>query len=95
MHVTYNRWRCASCENFVSLQSLQICGLTSHLLKEFKGSASSERDRVEFSSDGRYKLLEQAVSRHKKRLESTAGSVNVEVQEKAVAAQDIEIIDCD
>ena len=95
IYISYNRWRCASCENFVSLQSLQICGLTSHLLKEFQGSATSERGRVEFSSDGRYKLLEQQVSRHKKRLESTSASANAEVPTKALAAQNIEIIDCD
>ena len=93
--VSYNRWRCASCEKFVSLQNLQICGLTSHLLKEFKTSTSSERDRIEYSSDGRYKLLEQQVSRHKKRLESTLLSTNTKVSENAMAANDVEIIDSD
>ncbi len=93
--VSYNRWRCASCENFVSLQSLQICGLTSHLLEEFKSSATSERDRVEFSSDGRYQLLVQQVSRHKKRLDSTLLATNEEAPSKAAATQHIEIVECD
>lgn len=80
---------------FVSLQNLQICGLTSYLLKEFKSSATMERDRIEFGSDGRYKLLEQQVSRHKKRLESASLSANAEVSQKAVAANNVEIIDSD
>lgn len=81
---------------FVSLQNLQICGLTSYLLKEFESSASMERDRIEFGSDGRYKLLEQQVSRHKKRLESALSlPANAEVSQKAVAANSVEIIDSD
>ena len=79
----------------MSVQSLQICGLTSHLLEEFKGSATSERDRVEFCSNGRYKLLEQQMSRHKKGLKSMMGSMSVNVQENEVATQNIEVIDCD
>lgn len=41
----------------MSLQNLEICGLTTHLLWEFKKVASVGRDRVEFSADGSYILL--------------------------------------
>jgi hypothetical protein len=81
---------------FVSLQSLEICGLTSHLLQEFESSATSDRDRVEFSADGRYKLLEQ-VSRHnnKKRLNSSSITTNDKVVDEALQEQEVEIIDSD
>ena len=52
-----SRWRCSSCERFVPLSELQICGLTSDLLKEFKGVATPQRDRVEYCADSTYKLL--------------------------------------
>jgi hypothetical protein len=68
---------------FVSIQNLEICGLTAHLLKEFDSSATKERDRIEFRADGTYKLLEQQVSRHKKAMD------------KALQEQDVEIIDLD
>jgi hypothetical protein len=55
--VSGSRWRCASCETFVSVDSLEVCGLTSRLLDEFKTEASPERDRIEFRSDGTYSLL--------------------------------------
>lgn len=63
-HVSGSRWRCASCEDFVSLQNLEFCGLTGSLLKEFKGQATVDRDRVEFSADGRYRLLVERKRRH-------------------------------
>ena len=51
----------------MSLQNLEICGLTAHLLGEFKRVASSQRDRVEVCSDGSYMLLEERKVRGKKR----------------------------
>jgi hypothetical protein len=52
------RWRCPSCERFVSLKELKMCSLTSEILLEFEGVASpQQRDRVEFSTDRTYKLL--------------------------------------
>jgi hypothetical protein len=56
--VSGSRWRCPSCELFVSLQNLESCALTTRLLKEFEKSLSADRDRIEFSSNGVYKLLE-------------------------------------
>jgi hypothetical protein len=58
MHVSGSRWRCAACENFVSLQDLECCGLTAYIIEEFEKVLSPERDRIEFCEDGRYKLLE-------------------------------------
>lgn len=51
------RWRCAVCENFIAVEDLVYCKLTRDLLEEFKASASSSRDRVEFRLDGTYELL--------------------------------------
>jgi hypothetical protein len=65
--VSGNRWRCGSCERFVSCNELQICGLTSDLLKEFEGAATTQRDRVELSSNGSYKLLIERKKRYTKR----------------------------
>jgi len=62
--VSGGRWRCASCEDFVSLQSLQHCGLTASLLEEFKDQASVDRDRVEFCANGSYRLLDERKSRY-------------------------------
>lgn len=49
------------------MQSLELCSLTSTLLDEFKAVASSVRDRVEFRSDGIYRLLEERKVRYGKK----------------------------
>jgi hypothetical protein len=66
VYITGSRWRCASCESFVSVESLEVCCLTAHLLLEFKDIASADRDRIEFCSDGSYKLLEPRKVRKKR-----------------------------
>ena len=65
--VTGSRWRCATCEQFVALDDLQICGLTSSLLDEFKDVATGSRDRVQFCSDRSYTLLAEQRKRYNKR----------------------------
>ena len=67
MNPSGGRWRCASCELFVSIQNLELCGVTSHILKEFHNTATSDRDRIEFTSDGTYTLLKEKIPRGKKR----------------------------
>lgn len=62
-YVSGSRWRCPSCETFVSLQNLEYCALTARLLQEFDASLSADRDRIEFTSSGTYKLLEEQVAR--------------------------------
>jgi len=62
--VSGSRWRCASCEDFVSLQSLEYCGLTASLLEEFKDQATVDRDRVEFCASGSYRLLDERKLRY-------------------------------
>ena len=68
--VSGNRWRCASCESFLSLKSLECCGLTSQLLHEFASTVSTDRDRIELCSDRSYILLKPRMPRSKKRLRS-------------------------
>ena len=46
------------CEQFLSLYDLQLDGLVQDLIFEFRNSVvATERDRVEFCSDGSYTLL--------------------------------------
>jgi hypothetical protein len=52
----------------VSLQSLEICGLTTDLLQEFQKVLSSmTHDRVQIKSDGSYMLLAERKVRKRKR----------------------------
>lgn len=74
-HVSGSRWRCASCENFVSLQNLEVCELTSHLLREF-ASKASVRDRVELCADRSYKLLQARQPRSRKRRAEEMSATN-------------------
>ena len=74
--VSGNRWRCASCESFVSLRNLERCGLTSHVLREFASTVSIERDRVEVS-DRSYKLLKIRGQRGMKRLRSEDAALEI------------------
>lgn len=60
------RWRCASCEKFVSIQDLEVCGLTKELINdEFKRDLirKPDRDRVQYCEDGSYALLPEASKR--------------------------------
>lgn len=60
----------------MSLQNLEICGLTTHLLAEFKKVASPERDRVQVCADGSYVLLEERKVRGVKRQNCDFGSAS-------------------
>jgi hypothetical protein len=56
--VSGQRWRCIVCEQYVSLQDLELCTLTEELVQQFQEDLiPTERDRVEFCADGSYKLL--------------------------------------
>jgi hypothetical protein len=57
--VSGGRWRCASpaCDQFVSYQELQYCGLTEDAITTFRSDLSPQRNRVEFREDGTYRLL--------------------------------------
>lgn len=63
-HVTGTRWHCPVCAKVVSCHDLQYCPLTASLLKEFEGQATPTRDRVQFFSDGTWKLLGEAKKWH-------------------------------
>lgn len=88
--VSGGRWRCASCENFLSYQELQLCGLTRSALKKFAGEVSSQRHRVEFRADRTYHLLPPQKLRYanKKRRLSSQGVTNT-ITAKAVANEEI------
>ena len=72
-YVSGGRWRCSACENFVSLQNLEVCGLTLHLLRAFARVATSDRSRVALCGDRTYKLL--AAPSPPITVSSTSGSV--------------------
>lgn len=62
-----SRWRCASCENFLSWKDLEFCTLTSEILGKFKDEATTSRDRVEYRSDNCYVLLDETGGRFNKK----------------------------
>jgi len=63
------------CHTFLSPWDLEICGFTSELLdEEFVGVASAKRNRVEYSEDGDYRLLEPPKLKIKRKFEGGAAS---------------------
>ncbi len=60
-NVTGGRWRCQACESFLSTEDLELCELTTDMLSEFKKEHSTERDEVELSADGSYRLKPSSV----------------------------------
>ena len=56
-NATGTRWECPVCSQTTSVYDLQHCALTKHILNQYKDQASAQRDRVEFFSDGQWKLL--------------------------------------
>ena len=81
------RWRCGCCERFVSLSDLQFCGLTADLLREFKDSASTERDRVEFNASGDYRLLDERKRRYQNRSAGSAAAQGGEASKRQKSCQ--------
>jgi hypothetical protein len=88
--VSGNRWRCLSCEKFISWSNLEYCGFTAKLVKEFASEASRTRDRVEVTSSGLYRLLEET-SRKRKMAPNDDNNIR---SGKARVAEP-EIIDCE
>ena len=80
------RWRCASCERYLSHQDLQLCGLTAAALERFKNEASTTRDRVEFRSDKTFILLPTNKVRYNGRKRGAAtqneGAINGTVSQR-------------
>lgn len=89
-YVSGSRWRCPSCELFVSLQNLEFCALTARLLKEFESSLSADRDRIEFSSSGSYKLLESQVAHNAKIQRRTDAMSETGKKDKDIVIVDID-----
>ena len=88
-YVSGSRFRCASCEEFVSLQNLEICGLTTHLLQEFEKVASPERDRVQVCADGSYVLLEERKVRGTKRQNCDFGTMQAPAKSQKNSEEDV------
>lgn len=63
-HVTGTRFECPVCRNILSCRDLQLCGLTQTLLKEYKGELRAHRDRIQFFSNGTWKLLGESRKRY-------------------------------
>lgn len=75
--VTGQRWRCLVCENHCSYGDLELCGLTEDLIQEFqKDLAPTSRDRIEFCSNGSYRLLEAKKQRYKNNKKRSAPDSN-------------------
>jgi hypothetical protein len=83
------RWRCASCETFLSLQNLQFCGLTAHLLEEFRSEVTTDRHLVEFSSDRSYRLLEARKPRQNRK----AGTRETSQSKRQKTVEEHEVIE--
>jgi hypothetical protein len=66
-HVTGTRWQCPVCAKILSCHDLEYCPFTASLLKEFEGQATPVRDRIQFFSDGTWKLLAEAKKRYVKK----------------------------
>jgi hypothetical protein len=60
----------------VALQHLEYCQFTRDLLVEFVQEVSTDRDRVEFCSDGVYRLLEERKLRYGKRKNAMAAAAS-------------------
>ncbi len=90
-----SRWKCASCENYVSWRSLQYCGLTAALLQEFQGQASVVRDRIEFRADGRYRLLEESKTRNNKKRPSAEENVDAHSSKRPAMSIPVDAIEID
>jgi hypothetical protein len=93
VHISGSRWRCAACENFVSLQDLEYCGLTAYIIKEFEKVLTEERDRIEFSEDGRYKLLEARPLRYGKKRPKEENNGSSHGAKKVCKANEDDIIE--
>jgi len=79
MKASAGRWRCFVCEDFVSLDSLEQCGLTTDILEEFNGQVDAAQNRIEITSDKNYRLLgsdQMRPARNRKRLAGEEGGCN-------------------
>ena len=89
------RWRCLVCEDNITCDELQICGLSEDLIFEFrKELVPTVRDRIEFSSDKSYKLLENRKKRYNKK-GSGDGESKGDAPSKKAANTEPEVIDLD
>lgn len=71
------RWRCLVCEDNLKCEDLEICGLTEDLIFEFrKELVPTVRDRIEYSSDKSYRLLENRKKRYGKKPASNSSGTN-------------------
>jgi hypothetical protein len=75
-HVTGTRWQCPVCAKILSCHDLQYCPFTASLLKEFEGKATPVRDRIQFCSDGTWKLLSETKKRYAKKLSASENDGN-------------------
>ena len=61
--VSGGRWRCFVCEDFISLDQLVYDGFIAQVLETYKNDINTtNRDKVQLSHDGTWKLLDQASS---------------------------------
>jgi hypothetical protein len=63
--VTGTSWECPVCNNeLISLYELVHCPLTKSIADQYAPQVNAQRDRVEFFSDGTWKLLEEKKKRY-------------------------------
>jgi hypothetical protein len=63
--VTGTSWECPVCsKELISLYDLEYCPLTKSIADQYGPQVTAQRDRVEFFSDGTWKLLEEKKKRY-------------------------------
>jgi MIZ/SP-RING zinc finger len=64
-NVSGTRWECPVCnDEVISTYDLELCALTEKMLTQYKSEASLFRDRVQFFSDGTWKLMPEKRKRY-------------------------------
>lgn len=61
------RWRCGVCENFVAAEELIFDGMMAEMLNTYGHLVDGSRDKIQFSSDGEWTLMNENRIRHRKK----------------------------
>lgn len=83
-NISGTRWECPVCnDEVISTFDLELCALTEKLLTQYKSDASLFRDRVQFFSDGTWKLMPEKRKRYlSSNSDANQGSIQCSQSEK-------------
>ena len=94
--VSGGRWRCAVCEEFVSLQDLILDGMVVKMLEKHGRQVSGSRDKISFCRDGSWFMRDENKLRYQKKRPSQDASGGVGKRSKTESSNTVEeIIDID